>query len=95
MKYQPVLLHQNLLETISETDSFTNNIQINQPDSNRFTAQDVHFNNTEDDNETQSNDVDNFKDESYHELDSSQQINYIGLNTMLHQENQILLNKLK
>ena len=64
-----------IFKTIGETDSFTNKIQIHQPNSNRFIAQDDHFNNTKDDNETQSIYIDNFEDEGHNELDSSQQIN--------------------
>ena len=91
MKYQPVPVNENLLETISERDLFTNKIQLNHLISNRFTAQDDHFNNIEDDNETQSNDVNNSEDESHYELDSSQQIDYMESNTIVHKENQILL----
>ena len=87
MKYIPVPMHENLFETISKTDSFTNKIQINQPDSNRFTAQDDNFNNNKDDDETQSNDVYNPDNESYNEIDSLQQIYYMESNTMFHQGN--------
>ena len=38
MKYQPVPVPENLIKTISETDSFTNKIQINHSNSNRFIA---------------------------------------------------------
>ena len=93
MKYQPVPVPvpENLFKTINETDSFTTKIQIDQFDSDRFTAQDEHFNNTKDDDETQSNNVDNTEDESYNKLDSSQPLDYIESNTMFHQENKILL----
>ena len=35
--------------------------------------------------------MDNSEDESYHELDSSQQIDYMESNMMFHQDNQIIL----
>ena len=72
MEYQPVPVHENIFETISETDSFTNKIQIDHANSNHFTVQNYHFNNTKDDDESQSNDVDNSENKSYDELDSSQ-----------------------
>ena len=64
-------MHKNLLEIIIETNSFTNKIQINHPNSNRFIAQEGHLNNTKDDDKTQNNDVDNSEDESHDELESS------------------------
>ena len=48
MIYQPVPVPKNLLKTINETDSFTTKIQINQFDSDRFTAQYNHYDNTKD-----------------------------------------------
>ena len=72
MKYQPVPMPENLFKTISETDSFTNKIQINHPNNIRFTPHD------------KSNDVNNSEDESYNKLDSSQQINYMESTMMFH-----------
>ena len=91
MKYQTVPVPENLFETINETDLFTIKIQINHSDGNRFTAQNNHFDNTKDDGQAQSNDVDKSEDESYDELNSSRQIDCIKSNTMFHQENQFLL----
>ena len=48
MKYQPVLVPKNLFKTINDMDSFTTKIQIDHFDSDRFTAQDDHFDNTKD-----------------------------------------------
>ena len=89
MKYQPVLVPENLFKTINETDSFITKIQINTSDSNCFIARDDHFDNTKDDGQTRSNNVDNSEDESYDELDNSQQIDCMELTRMFHQENQI------
>ena len=77
-------MSENLFKTINRTDSFTTKIQINQLDGDRLTAQDNHFDNVKDEGQTQSNDVDNSEDKSYNELDSSQQLDYMKLNTMLH-----------
>ena len=85
MKYQPVPVPENLFNTINETNSFTTKIQINQFDSDRFIAQDDHFDNTGDEGKTQSNNVDNSEDESYDELDSSQQLDSMESNIIFHQ----------
>ena len=74
MKYQLVPMSENLFRTINETDSFTTKIQIDQFNSDRFTDQDDHFKDTKNEDQTQSNDVDNSEDESYDELNSSQQL---------------------
>ena len=65
-------MHENLFKTINETDSFTTKIQIDHFDNDCFTGQDDHFDDTKHEGQTQSIDVDNAKDESYDELDSSQ-----------------------
>ena len=60
------------IETINGTDSFSTKIQINQFNSDHFTAQNDHFDNTQDVGQTQCDDVDNSKGESYNGLDNSQ-----------------------
>ena len=70
---------------------FTAKIQFNPFDSDRFICQDDHFNDTEDDSGTRSNKVDNSEYESHGEVDSPHQLDYMKLNPMFHQENQILL----
>ena len=91
MKYQPVPVPENLFKTINDTDSFTTKIQINQFDGDRFTDQDDHFDDTENDGRTQGNKVDNSEDKSHDELDSPQQLDCTELNRMFQQENQTLL----
>ena len=91
MKYQPIPVPENLFKTINATNSSTIKIQIKQFNSKRFTAQDDHFDNTKDEGQTQTNDVDNSEDESYNELENSQQLDYIESNMMFHQRNRILL----
>ena len=79
-------MSKKLSKTINETDSLTTNNQINQFDRNRVTAQNDHFDDTKDEGRTGSNDVDNSKDESYNELDSSQQLDCIKSDMMFCQE---------
>ena len=50
-----------------------------------------HSNNNKDDGQNQCNDVDNFEDESYDALDSLQQLDAMKSNTIVHQDNEILL----
>ena len=82
---------ENLFKTINEKDPFTTKIQIDQLDSDRFIAQDDHFDNLKDDGQTQSNNMDKSEDKSYDELDYSQQLDCMELNIIFHQEDQILL----
>ena len=64
MKYKPVPMPGNLFKTINGMNSFTIKIQINQSNSDHFKAQDDHCDDTKDEGQTQSNDVDNSEDES-------------------------------
>ena len=91
MKYQLVPMHEKLLKTINEKDPFTTKIQIGGFGSDRFITQDDHLDNTENNGQTQSKEVDNSEDGNYNELYSSQQLDCMKSNTMFHQENQILL----
>ena len=70
MKYKPVPVPKDLIKTINEMDAFTTKIQIDYLNSEHCTAQDDHFDNTQDDGQTQCDDVDNSKDEIYNEFDS-------------------------
>ena len=72
LKYKPVPMPKDLIETINVMDIFTINIQIDHFDSDHYTTQEDHFDNTQDDNQAQCDDVDNSEHESYDELDSSQ-----------------------
>ena len=87
MKYQTVPVPEDLIEAINETDLFTNKMQINHFGSDYFTAQDDHYNNNENDSQTQYNVKDNSRDE----LDSSQQLDSMDSKIIIQQENQILL----
>ena len=71
MKYQPICVPEDLIKTITETDSFNNKIQTDHFDSDHFTVQDDHFNNNEDEGQTHFNDENNSEDENYDELDNS------------------------
>ena len=84
-------MSENLFKTINETDSFTTKIQIGQFDSDRFIGQDDHFDDTEDDGQTQSKEIYISVDESHNEFDSPQQLGCMESNMMFHQENQIIL----
>ena len=91
MKYEPIPLPNNLFKTISQKDSFTTKIQIDQFDSDRFIGQDDHFNDTKDDSQLQSRKVNNFEDKSHDEVDRPHQLDCMKFNTMIHQGNQIIL----
>ena len=91
MKYKPVPVPENQFKTINEKDIFTTKIRIDWFDSDRFIGQDDHFNDTKDDDRTQTNGVDNSEDENHNEVDSPQQLGCMESNTMFHQNNQILL----
>ena len=72
IKSKPLPVPKNLFKTINEKDIFTNKIQINRFNSDRFISQDDSSNDTKDDGWTWSNKTDNSEDESRNELDSSQ-----------------------
>lgn len=91
MKYQSVPVPEDLIEAINEADSFSNKIQINHFGNNYCTAQDDHPNNNKDDDQTRSNDIDNYKGESYDELNNSQQLDCKESNTMFPDEKKVLL----
>ena len=79
-KYQPVHIPTDLTKAINETDSFTNKIQVDHFDSDCSIVQGDHSDNNKDDGQTQCIDVNNSADDSYGELNSSQQLN--GMETM-------------
>ena len=72
LKYKPLPMSEELIETLNEMDTFTTNIKINHFDSDHYTAQEDHFDNNQDDGQDKCDDVDNSEHESYNELDSSQ-----------------------
>ena len=65
-------MYEDLINTINEQDSFTTNIHINHFDSNHYTTQKDHFDNTQNNNQAQFDDRDNSEHIGYNELDSSQ-----------------------
>ena len=71
----------------NQWNGFIYHPQIDHFDSDCFTAQDNHFDNTQDEGQTQCDDVYNSGDESYNELDSSQQLDGMESNKIVHQEN--------
>ena len=77
LKYKPVPMPEDLIKAINETDSFTTNIQINHFDSDHYTAQEDHFDNTQDDDQDHCDNMDNSEHDNYDKLDSSQQIHGI------------------
>ena len=91
MKYEPVPVLKNLFKTINKKDTFSTKIQIDWFDSDRIIGQDDYFDDAEDDGQTRSNKMDISKVESHNELNSQQQLGCMELNTMFHQENQIIL----
>ena len=73
---------EDLIKAMNKTDSFTIKIQIDLFDTDRLTSQDDPFDNTQDDNQTQCDDVDNSENESYDKLYSSQQLDGMESNTI-------------
>ena len=90
-KYQSVSIPKDLIETINETNLSNNKIQVDHFDSDHSIIRDDHFNNNNDKGRTHFNNEDDSEDESYDELDSSQQLNGMESNKIVDQENQILL----
>ena len=84
MKYQTVSVPENLIKIINETDSFFTKIQFGHFYSDCFTDQDDHSDNNKDDGQTLWNDEDHFTDKSYDELDSSQQLDCMESNKIVH-----------
>ena len=66
-------------------------IQVNNFDSDHSIVQDDHSNNNDDGGRIHSNDKDDSEDESYDELDGSQQLNDMESNKIVKQENHNLL----
>ena len=85
--YQSVPVTKDLIEAISETDSYDNKFQVNNFDRNHSTVYDDQSNNNDDDSCTHFNDEDNSEDESYDELDNPQQLNRMKSNEIVYQEN--------
>ena len=74
---------EDLIKAINEMDIFTTNMKIEYFDSDHYTAQGDHFDNTKMMVKI-SDDVDNSEHESYNELDRSQQIDSKKLDTRFH-----------
>ena len=91
MKYKLVPVSEDLIQVINEMNSFTTKIQINHFNSDHFTAQDDHFDNTKDNGQAQCDAVGNSEDESYDEIDSSQKLYGMQSNRISHQDIKILL----
>ena len=62
---------EDLIEAISETNSYDNKIQIIHFNNNQAIVQDDHSNNHNEDSHTHINDKNNSEDESHNELNSS------------------------
>ena len=90
-EYQSVPVPADLIEGISETGSSDTKVQVNHVDSDHSIVQDDHSNNNDDDGHIHSNNKDDSEDESYDELDGSQQLNNMESNKIVEQENHNLL----
>ena len=86
-EYQSVPVPEDLIEAINETDSSDNKIHVNHFNGDHSIVQDDYFNNNDDDGHIHSNHKDNSEDESYDELDGSQQLNGMESNKIVEQEN--------
>ena len=91
MEYQSVPVPEDLIKEVNETNSSDNKIYVDHFDNNYSLVRDNHSNNNNDDDRTHFNDENNSEDESYDELDSSQQLNGTESNKIIDQENQTLL----
>ena len=87
MKYQPI----HVPEDLNDTDLFNQKIQTNSFDIDHFIVQDDHSDNYTDDGQTHLNNANSSEDESYDELDSSQQKTGMEPNKIVDQKNQVLL----
>ena len=93
IKYQPIYVPEDLTKAINETDLFTNKIQTNHFNSDHFIVQDNYSDNYKDGGQNHFNNGNNPEDESDYELDSSQQLNVMGLNKIIDQGDQVILTK--
>ena len=91
MKYQSVYVSEVLIKAVNKTNSSNNKIHVDHFDNNYFIVPDNHSNIGNNKGCTHFNDENNSKDESYDELDSSQQLNGMESNKIVEQENQTLL----
>ena len=87
-EYQSIPVPEDLIEAISETESYSNKNQTNRFDTNHSIIQDDHSNNNDDHRYIYPNGMDDSEDESYDELDCSQQLNGMGSYKIIEQENQ-------
>ena len=90
-EYQSVPVPEDLIEAISETESYGNKNQTHRFDTNHYMIQDDHSNNNADYGYIYPNDMDDSEYESYDELDCSQQLNGMEWYKIIEQENQNLL----
>ena len=91
INWQPIHAPGDLIEAINEEDLFNNKIQTNYFDSDHFILQDNHSDKYRDDIQNHFYNENNSEDENYDELDNSQQINDMESNTIIDQEDQVLL----
>ena len=71
-KYKPVPMPEDLIKAINKMEKFINKIQIDHFDSDHYTTQEDHFNNTQGDDQEHCDDIDKSDHGSYNELDKSQ-----------------------
>ena len=91
-EYQLVVpVPEDLIETISGTDSSDNKIKVNNVNSDHSIVQDDHSNNHDNDGRIRSNNTDDSEDESYIDLDGSHQLGGMESNKVVKQENHNLL----
>ena len=82
-EYQSVPVPDDLIKTISKTDSSDNKIHVNHFDGDHSIVQNDHSNNNDTEGRINSNDKDDSEDESYDELDGSQQLNGMESNKIV------------
>ena len=90
-EYQSVPIPEDLIETINESNSYDNKIQVINFNSNHSIAQDDHYNNHYEDGHIHINDMIISVDESYDELNNLQQPNGMESNKIVDQGYKILL----
>ena len=91
MNYRTVPVPEGLVGPINGMIPFTKDIENDHSSNDHYAVQDDRSRHTSDGGRTRSDDVDNSEDESYNELTSSQQLDYIEPNVMLHHEKRIVL----
>ena len=93
MKYQSVPVPDDLIKTMSKTESSNNRIQIDCFNIKQSVIRDNHSNNNEYDSQTPNNNKDNSGDGDTDELDNLQHLDDLTMYKIVDHEDQVILTK--